>query len=211
MSNTSSECVCLEGIYGRELSHRASNALQQAIAAIRVCRRGDPSILDIAMKRLTGAADLQSLLGEMHEPLGDLSELLADTCAAALKAGGSPGNVTLYLDADPLLADCRAARPLLMIAAELVANSVRHAFPEEGGSILVLFNDNGVTARLVVEDTGSCDGWRREGGQGTGIVDDLAAAMRGEVARTVTMHGSARVVVSLPSLAAAAAPAGGVA
>lgn len=35
---TDSECTCLGGLFGRELSHRATNALRQAIAAVRVCR-----------------------------------------------------------------------------------------------------------------------------------------------------------------------------
>jgi two-component sensor histidine kinase len=210
-TGTETECNCLEGIYGRELSHRAANALQQAIAAVSACRRGDTSVLDLAMLRLSAAADLQRMLALKHDPLMDLAELLAETCAVAVRAAGLNGDVALYIDADPLLTDSRTARPILMIAAELVGNSVRHAFEEDQGSILVIMNDNGASARLVVEDTGRCGGWRRAGGQGAGIIDDLAHAMGGNVLRTVTNSGSSRVVVNLPSIAAAAAVPAGVA
>ncbi|WP_137788052.1 ATP-binding protein [Sphingomonas sp. 3P27F8] len=183
--------------------------MQQAIAAVSVSRRGDRSVLDLALRRLTGAADLQEMLAGIQPPLSDLGELLTDTCNAALRAAGATSAIQLHINAPSLLTNSRAARPILMIAAELVTNSVRHAFPDKRGNIVVVMADDGHEARLTVEDNGTCLGWRREGGQGANIVDDLARAMGGGVRRIVNKSGSSRVVVSLPTVAAAAIePAG---
>ncbi|GGB39678.1 hypothetical protein GCM10011380_31490 [Sphingomonas metalli] len=195
---------CVHAIYAREIAHRSANMIQQAIAAVHLSRRAGPGPLDVAMSQLTGAAELHRALGSPPAALVDIGYVLELACGAAVRAAGAMGNVQLHIAVDPVLADARVTRPLLMIAVELVSNSIRHAFEHGRGSITVGVRDKGDSMVLLVEDDGECHGWDRPGGQGRGIVDDLADALGGRVRRTVTPGGSARVSVEMPTIAAVA-------
>ncbi len=197
---TSAAENCLHAIYAREMAHRSANIIQQAMAAVSLSRKVGPGPLDLAMSRLTGAADLHRALGSPATMLNDIHEALETTCGAAIRAAGAEGAVKLHVIVDPKLVDARATRPLLMIAAELASNSIRHAFEHGRGSIIVDLHGTHDGMALTVEDDGTCQGWDRPGGQGRGIVDDLAAALRGRVRREVTSRGSARVSVEMPSV-----------
>ena len=207
--NQRQECGCTASLFGKELAHRTANLLQGAIATVSLCQRGRSSHVEDAVRRLTAAVRLHHLLGASHVGLVQLSDTLPDACSAAVAAHAADDRVHLYVDCPDTLADAEAARVLLMVAAELVGNSVRHAFGTGSGSVLVVLTTSGLESRLLVEDNGTCTRWTRKGGQGCGIVDDLARAMGGTVSRIRTQGGSSRVVVSMPRLAAASvAPAG---
>lgn len=200
----SSECPCIEAVYAKELSHRAANALQQAIAAVHLSRRGGVD-LDEVMERLQATAALHHVLGQTSGGLVNAADQINDVCAASVAAAGAGDDVTVAVDLDAVLADMAVMRPVLMIVAELVANAVRHAFPENTGTVHLEMRHSGMTTFLVVEDDGVCGGWHRPGGQGGGIVDALARSAGGRVVRSLTPGGSSRVELVLPSLAAAAA------
>ena len=202
-------CSCEDAIYARELAHRTASVLQQAMAAVHLAKRNGPGQLETAMARLSAAAELHKELDRAAPGIVDGADSLRRTCWAALKSAGAHDDLELDIDLETVMVDSGAVRPMLMIAAELVANSARHAFADGCGHIRVALKDDGHTTELLVADDGVCAGWRRPGGQGNGIVDDLAAAMGGAVDRQLSAHGSSRIIVRVHSLAAAlAGPAG---
>lgn len=203
------QCGCASALYSREISHRTANVLQNVMAAVGMCRRGDPGHLDEAMTRLSAAASLHRLLAAGGSGYADLSLTLPDACSAAVAVAAAGPGVLLHVDCASTVVDAATVRPMLMIAAELVGNSVKHAFPQGSGTILVVVTTNAVETRLLVEDDGRCRGWSRDGGEGREIVDGLARAIGGRVTRTATPAGSSRVVVTMPSVAAAARPEAG--
>jgi len=198
------ECPCVEALYAKELSHRAANALQQAIAAVHLSRRGGADLDDV-MVRLHATAALHQVLGRSNGGLVNAADQISDVCAATVIAAGASDDVTVAIDLDDVLAETSTMRPVLMIVAELVSNAVNHAFPENAGIIHLEMRHSGMTTLLVVEDDGVCGGWYRPGGQGGGIVDALASSAGGRVTRSLTPGGASRIEVILPSLAAAAA------
>jgi len=198
------ECPCVEAVYAKELSHRAANALQQAIAAVHLSKRGAVDLDDV-MVRLHATAALHHVLGRSSGGLVNAADEINDVCAASVAAAGAGDNVTIAVDLDAVLADRAVVRPVLMMVAELVSNAVRHAFPNNTGTVYLEMRHSGMTTFVVVEDDGVCGGWHRPGGQGGDIIDGLARSAGGRVVRSLTPGGSSRVEVILPSLAAAAA------
>lgn len=195
----------------RELSHRTANALQRAIAAVHLSRRGNLDHLDDAMECLSGAAELHSILAEHGLDPVDLAERLKLVAMMTRQACGAAAVVQLVFDADRVIVSTEDARRVSMIVSELVGNSIRHAFPDQVGSILVLVRDDGRHTGVMVEDDGVCEGWSRAGGQGIGIVDDLARALGGATKRTILPSGGSRVQIVIPSIALVARETAGTA
>jgi two-component sensor histidine kinase len=209
LASQNSSRQCAHAIFEREVTHRTANLLQHAFAAVNMSRRGDKSYVDEALRRLAGASELHRLLGPSRPILIDLAETIECTCEATLRATGASEWVLPHYDLDSTLVDSAASRPLLMAVAELFGNSIRHAFPERQGSVLVALRDRGDSMVLAIEDDGVCAGWWRPEGQGHEIVDDLAAMIGGRIDRSITAGGSSRIKITFPTLSAAAAcPAG---
>ena len=185
------------GILLRELSHRTANTLQVAVAALHLGRRGRGDLIDAALDRIGGAADLHGLLANVPASR-DPMDALVDICHATRRAAGASARVELDFDLRPVEIAPTSAGPIGMIVTELVSNSIRHAFGDGPGRISVSIGPSPAGVEIAIEDDGSCEGWSRSGGQGRGIVDGLAAALGGVLVRTRTPSGSARVVVKLP-------------
>ncbi|RYF13487.1 MAG: sensor histidine kinase [Oxalobacteraceae bacterium] len=202
------ECPCIEAVYAKELSHRAANALQHAIAAVHLSRRGGADLDDV-MDRLHAVAALHHVLARSGGGLVNAADEISDVCAASVLASGAGDDIRVTADLHAVLAATTVVRPILMIVAELVANAVKHAFPDNAGTIHLEMRHRGMATLLVVEDDGVCCGWHRPGGQGGGIVDALVLSAGGRVDRSLTPGGGSRIEIVLPSLAAASsAPMG---
>lgn len=184
-----------DGIYDRELTHRTANLLQQAIAALHLASRGDRSHAAAAIERITGAAELQRLLGSTGSEQAELTAYLAAICSALTKMHGAENAIELRLDSSRVGAGEKFTRCVGMIVAELVGNAIRHAFQARGGRITVTMRDDGDHGALIVEDNGVGGGWTRAGGQGHGIIDALARDLSGTVQRSRTPEGLSRVEI----------------
>lgn len=208
MEEFAERCGCADSLYARELSHRTGNVLQQAIAALHLSGRGKLRI-ETAISRLTAAAELHHSLEPNSAGVIDLERKLRTIAGAVIAGAGANEGVNWVVQADDLLTEARVARPVLMIVAELVSNSVRHAFADGRGTIAIRVYSRGASTCIVVEDDGYCGGWDRPGGQGRGLVDALAKSLGGKVERFLTLASSSRIEIVVPSLLAAAQrPAG---
>jgi two-component sensor histidine kinase len=184
----------------REALHRVGNELALACAALRLARlRGanDPVVV-AAEARIAAAAeingvlcrragcgmiDLASYLARLHDPIGRLA--------------ASEGAAVVFSSVPVSVRTADAVR-VGMIVTELVANSVRHA-RRDGEAIAVDLSNGPAGPTITVQDGGGDGVWMREDGQGGGLVDALATALRGGVDRFATADRRGEVRVWLPT------------
>lgn len=203
------QCRCGGEIYVKELGHRTSNILQVAMFALGRGLQARPELLSQAVDQLRGAADLNRMLAGQTAGIAGLGAHLMQVCAATGRSVGTGEEIELQLDVPTLIVDMEDARCLGMIVSELVANSIKHAFPEGRGAISIAVRDDGDHTFIMVEDDGHCAGWSRPGGRGREIVDGLARRMNGRVRRVLTPAGSSRIQVMTRSVAIVAGPPAG--
>jgi two-component sensor histidine kinase len=195
-----------EVLYAQEFTHRAGNMLQVAIAALNYGHSDGERGIAKALDVLTGTADLHRLLTGTRIPIVDLEEFLLDVCDAMRRSLGKQADVEICVFVPTLPVVAEDAMKVAMMIAELVGNSMRHAFQDGGGWITVEADDDGIRTDIIVQDDGICKDWTRSGGQGRGIVDAIAGNLGGSARRSITEKGSLRVDIALPSIAAAAQP-----
>jgi two-component sensor histidine kinase len=192
-----------ENVYTRELNHRIANVLQHAISAVYFASRGDGQHLPAAIDRLSGAAELQQLLGARDDRLLDLPTYLLAVCRAVGRMMGADDTLSLVIDAKDLQVESSVARIVAMAIAEVVGNSIKHGLGDRRkGSIILSMRDDGTCTAIFVDDDGVGGGWTRPGGQGCSIVDGLISELGGVVRRARLETGYSRVAMLMASLAA---------
>jgi two-component system, sensor histidine kinase PdtaS len=114
-----------------------------------------------------------------------------------------PTLLSLTVEADDSVTTADRSVSLGLIVTELVINSLKHAFPDDGaqGHITVGFHTTGERWSLIVADDGlglPGDHDQVEPGLGTGIVNALAAQVSATVAVTAGNPGTIVSIVSAP-------------
>ena len=175
----------------RELQHRVANNLQ-FVAALLVRRRkllkSDPlgaEALRSAQERLETMSRVHRRLhdpGSLDQPLGTYLEAL---CSDLIKASDTP-NVRLTVDSPAVVLTLNALMSLSLVVAELVTNSLKHAFNgRTGGAIAVTISGRTGIYTLSVADDGP--GLPKEFGRsnkeslGQGILQSLAGQLHGKL------------------------------
>jgi two-component system, sensor histidine kinase PdtaS len=153
----------------RELQHRIKNSLQIIGALLRIeQRKGDPngfSRVDEAVQAISLAYD--QLQGSREIKRVSLERYLGTLCNVIMPSLIGVRPIRVESDIEPVSFDFDKAVILGLIANELVTNSIKHAFGEDGGLIKVIFNVKDGEGVLVVEDDG----------RGTGIGDQAKVGM----------------------------------
>jgi two-component sensor histidine kinase len=184
----------------RELHHRVKNSLATVLALTRLRAGGDGQADRVLEQRVFALAKVHDLL-HVSSFLSrlDVAAFLRALCASpAIVPPGSRARVTV--EAERVEVDVERATPLALISAELVANALRHAFPDgRRGRVEVILRappQPGGMASLTVRDDGVGlpeGGWPKGGRSGLGLVERLAAQMggrlsaRGEAGLDVTL------------------------
>ena len=145
----------------RELQHRAKNSLQLVISLLKLQagRIRDPDARVAYEQTLVRIEALAILYRQLHETGSgthvELGRYVEGLCEA-VKAGtpGGLANVPITVSAEPITVGLYEAMPLGLIIAELVSNSLHHAFPEQGWINVTVTRQSDTRARLVVEDNG---------------------------------------------------------
>lgn len=139
-----------------ELQHRVSNNLATVSGLMKLQRRlvSDEAAglaLDDSVRRIDLVA---RIMRNLHDPSGqtvDMSRFLADTSRDLLESAGAANRVKLSVDAVPLHVGAEVSVPLGLIATELLANTLEHAFPgEKQGQIAVLLTHASDRGRAVL-------------------------------------------------------------
>lgn len=183
----------------QELQHRVANNMAFVSALLQLQKRKvatDPasagSALDEAQSRI-------EIMSRIHRRLYDpasvdlpVAEYFQEICADLLQATGAR-NIVCLVDMPAVRLDIARLTTLSLLVTELVTNSLKHAFAEDGGTItLKLEQLDPQRLTLTVSDNGrgvpeGID-MAASKGLGTRIVQSLAAQLGGEV-RALTNFG----------------------
>lgn len=173
----------------RELQHRVANNLQVVAAMLWLGQR-NAAAGSAEADALADARGRLELMSRVHRRLHDPSavdlpvgDYLGELCRDLIAASGRPF-VLLSVIAKPVRLDLESLMSVSLIVAELVTNSLKHAFNGRStGTISIHLEESAGMAALIVADDGP--GLppefekARKGSLGQGIVQSLAAQLGG--------------------------------
>ncbi|MGE5721726.1 MAG: histidine kinase dimerization/phosphoacceptor domain -containing protein [Sphingomonadales bacterium] len=143
-----------------EVNHRVKNSLQlvTSILTIEASKLRDPATraaLQTARSRIDIIARLHRRLysSERHAVV-DLGEVLRETAEGVLRSAGRD-DIALVASIEPgIWVDVGIAAPISLAMAEIVTNSVKHAYRDRGGPIHLALARAGQALSLKVRDEG---------------------------------------------------------
>jgi two-component sensor histidine kinase len=194
----------------REVSHRVGNSLQLIASLLHF--QGDMSgnedvkaALNEANSRVLAVARVHRLLYTSLDvrwiSLADyLSNLIDDLQDATVSSDGDRSSISF--SSDPVRARPDIAVALGIVAAELILNALKHAYPGgRGGPVTVSLRVGTSNAKLIVEDSGAgglndaTSG--RQRGLGLRIIAGMADKLNGSFRYEPTAHGT-RAILTFP-------------
>jgi two-component sensor histidine kinase len=168
----------------RELQHRMKNNLQVIVSFLALQRRQSSS--EEARERIGSVMDRVLAIGLAHDQLFfknsastvDMHDYLQALCA---NIDPRRPHISIELDVETVGIPLDRAVPVGLVVNELVTNSLKYAFDDDGGVINVTFRvDESIgEAELSVSDNGRGMGPMREGGFGLRLVESLAGQLGG--------------------------------
>lgn len=176
----------------REVNHRVGNSLQLVSSFISLQSKAltDEAARDalrVTQARIEAVAQVHRRLytsaNVEHVALDDYLEGLVEELRQTFAAESS-GRSDIQLQVEPVRVSTDKAVSLGVIAAELVTNAVKYAYPDAGGPIRVrLLSEGDKRAVLVVEDEGVGLGEGAPKGTGLGgrILHAMAASLNTKV------------------------------
>jgi two-component sensor histidine kinase len=184
----------------RELTHRVKNEFAAAIGIVSLAAsRSSNDEVKVALaaveQRLHNHAEVHRCL-EMpsHHAHLDASEHLRRLCQSISRSQLDCRGIELLLVERPLLLDSARCWRLGMIISELITNSARHAFANNGGKIQVDLLPCSAFAKCRVADNGRAPTKVRPGG-GFTIVEALVAGLEGTIERNFGPRGTVSVLI----------------
>ena len=190
--NDLSEARERSNVLFRELQHRVANNLQ-FVAALLMRRRRLMKSNPAAAEALEAAQERMETMSRVHRRLHDptsvnqpLQSYLQSLCMDLIGSSDTP-NIRLTVESASVALSLNGLMSLSLIVAELVTNSLKHAFHDRAdGSIFVGITGRGGTYTLCVADDGP--GWPADFGKtksgrlGQSILQSLARQLGGELA-----------------------------
>jgi two-component sensor histidine kinase len=175
----------------RELQHRVANNLQFVAALLRL-RRKTMSAGSEAAHALEAAETRLGMMSRVHRRLHDprsvdqpVEHYLEELCADLIAASDTP-DIRLTVTGEPVILKLEALMSLSLIVAELVTNSLKHAFKgRTDGSIWIdLRAERGIYSVTVADDGPGLPesfGKTSTGSLGQGILQSLAKQLHGRI------------------------------
>jgi two-component sensor histidine kinase len=175
----------------RELQHRVANNLQ-FVAALLQLRKKTLEPGSIGAHALEAARSRLDLMSRVHRHLHDpnavnlpVGDHLRDLARNLIKASDTP-NVRLVVNASSIELDLESLMSVSLIVAELVTNSLKHAFHGRAeGTIAINLDAKGQLCTLTVGDDGvgvpAATGEVKSGSLGQGILQSLASQLNGKL------------------------------
>ena len=144
----------------RELQHRVANNLQ-SVAAFLYQRKKTLEPGSAGVDALDGAQGRLNLMSRVHRHLNNpdslelpLGSALKILCEDLVAASNTP-HVSVSVDAPAVEFDLETVMSLSLVVAELVTNSLKHAFPDDrAGNIAIKLERNRGLYTLTVADDG---------------------------------------------------------
>ena len=186
----------------RELQHRMKNNLQVIVSFLALQARQSTSAE--ARDRIGSVMDRVLAIGLAHDQLSfknsassvDMRDYLRALCA---NIDPHRPHITIDSEFDAASIPLDRAVPIGLVVNELVTNSVKYAFDEEGGVINVTFrvNDTIGEAELCVSDNGRGMGPARPGSLGLRLVEILSRQLGGRL-MTPEVEKGTKTVLTFP-------------
>ena len=186
----------------QELQHRVANNLQFVAALLHLQRKlplGKDEALASANARL-------EIMGRIHRKLYDpanadrpITDFLRDLCGNLIESAGT-NSVTLKVIDAPLKLPFEKVIPIALMVAEIVTNSLKHAFPDDrdGSITIALTEEPAPLCTLTVADDGvgfaDARGNGTREGLGRRVIESLASQLDATTVSS-TDHG-ARVAIT---------------
>jgi two-component sensor histidine kinase len=156
------ELLRSKSLLAEELQHRVRNNLQMITGMLgnyaRTTTEGAARDgIDLIVRRVTTLAQVyDSLLGVGLSEMIDIADYLAALCKRLPELQAERiGTVAVTFEGESFLLDLDQVTTLGMVVAELVANSLGHAFPVRAGTIaIVLTRLSPTRAQLEIRDDG---------------------------------------------------------
>ncbi|BAM70066.1 sensory transduction regulatory protein [Methanothermobacter sp. CaT2] len=143
----------------RELHHRVKNNLQLIISLLSLQIRyiEDPAIEEFFRDYVNQLRSIAMIHERAYPSSGtyiiDFKEYIRNLSSRLLNSHGRASDVRVTVTGDPAELNMDTAVPLALITAELISNSLRHAF-SEGGEIHIEIRRFNGRHRLVYRDNG---------------------------------------------------------
>ncbi len=176
----------------QELQHRVANNMTFVSALLQLQKRKvatDPGSASFALDEAQSRIETMSRIHRrLYDPASvdlPVAEYFQEICADLLQATGAR-NIVCLVDMPAVKLDIARLTTLSLLVTELVTNSLKHAFADDGGTItLKLERLDPQRLTLTVSDNGrgvpaEVD-MAANKGLGTRIVQSLAAQLGGEV------------------------------
>jgi len=183
----------------RELQHRVKNNLQLIVSFLALQNRRSES--EETRQRIAAAMDRVMAIGLAHDQLSfkdSASSVYMRDYLTALCANINPqqARISLSVQVENASMPLDRAVPVGLIVNELVTNSAKYAFGDNGGIIAISFrvNESLGEAEVVVEDNGRGVQEARPGGFGLRLVDMLADQLGGTFTRENAKKGTRGVL-----------------
>lgn len=177
-----------------EIDHRVKNSLQMVASFLRLQRRdASDEASDVLRQAEQQVAAIVALHGALNESgssgvidIRMYLERIADLVGRTL-----PRNVRIEARVESAAVDSDRAAAAGVIANEFVANSVKHAFPDDrSGTIRIRGTFDGESYQLLLSDDGLGLGETRDDGFGMTIIDAAARQLRAELSRPAAVRGT---------------------
>ncbi|QIE57425.1 GAF domain-containing protein [Pikeienuella piscinae] len=175
------------GMLRREVDHRVKNSLQSLSSFIRIQGRTLQS--DDARAAVAGIGTRIEAVAALHEqlyrtdagPMVDLASYIRNV--RDYLVGIAPETVTIDVEAEPVVVSSRQAVAVGTLVNEFVANSFKHAFPDQrpGRVLIAVDADRDGTVRIVSSDNGvglPADADSGSGGLGMKIAELVCMELR---------------------------------
>jgi two-component sensor histidine kinase len=185
-----------------ELQHRIKNNLQMILTLLKLeQRKGDPNGFDRvteAVRAISLAYD--QLQGSQEIKQVKLEEYLGKLCNQIIPSLIGSRPVQVENNIEPVGLDFDKAVILGLIVNELVTNSVKHAFGEDGGIIRVAFHVKEGEGVLVVEDDGQgiSTGVEARPGMGSQLLPAMARQISGTLEQDLEHQPGTRHMLRFP-------------
>jgi len=184
----------------RELTHRIINEFASMIGLVSLA--ATRSTGDDVRNALEGVKALlhnhaclyHALQMPTYTTVIDASDYVRVLCQSIKRAKLDDRNIELTLVEHPVKMRSERCWRLGMIVSELIANSARHAFDDQGGAIRIELSASGPIAQCQVTDNGSSSG-AVQSDDGLKIVEELVRKLDGEIVHRFEIDGATSVLI----------------
>jgi two-component sensor histidine kinase len=183
----------------RELQHRMKNNLQVIVSLLAL--QGRQATGEEARERISSVMDRVLAIGLAHDQLSfkhSASTVEMHDYLRALCANIDPRRpqIAMEVDADVAGIPLDRAVPVGLIVNELVTNSIKYAFDDEGGIINVVFRVDTTIGEgeVSVRDNGRGMGPTRKGAMGLRLAESLARQLGGRLTTATVPKGTLTIL-----------------